>query len=263
MLRKVDWAVLGITGLSLLLCAGGLAEAQSGEAGAQASGQVAPPAAPGAAGTGQGQAPAPAEAEDLRAAVAELRAEVARLQQEVARLRAEAGAGGSGAATGGGDTQAGPAAAQGTGGGGTAGTAEGTGGGGMAGTTAQGTGGGGTAGTAQGTGGGGAAGARSGQVVSDVPPAGSNVPSPQGTAVVDAIYTGVVRSASEQQVVIDLETGAPLVLGVEASTRVLREGRSIGVRQLERGERVRAVVDLVDQDQTLEIAVLPTAAPEG
>jgi hypothetical protein len=99
-------------------------------------------------------------------------------------------------------------------------------------------------------------------VVSDVPRAGSTVPAPQGTAVVNAVYLGQVRSASAQQVVIETGSGAALTLGVGPDTRVLRDGRNIGARQLEKGERVRAVVDMVGQDQTLEIAVLPAATPE-
>ena len=244
MLRKAGWAVLGIMGLSLMLCGGCSAEAQSSDAGARGTGQVSSASARETAGGRQagGQALSPEEAANLRDTVAELSAEVARLRQEVTRLRtqvAEAGVGGSGATTGTGDTRAGPARGE---------SARGTGGAARA--EAPGTGGSGTAGTGA-------------PVVSDVPPAGSGVPAPQGTEVVEAVYTGVVRSVSANQVVIDLGEGAPLVLGVDASTRVLRDGRSIGVRQLEKGEQVRAVVDLVGQDQTLEIAVLPAAAPEG
>jgi hypothetical protein len=46
---------------------------------------------------------------------------------------------------------------------------------------------------------------------------------------------------------------------VDSKTRVLRDGKNIGARQLEKGEQVRAVVDMVGQHQTLEIAVLPAA----
>ena len=233
--RKVSWTVVGIVGLSVLMCGGCSAEAQSGGAGASAGGarQAGTGAAAGQQVGGQagGQAPPPGEAAELWGTVAELRSEVSQLRQEVTRLRAqvaETGVGGSGAATGTGDTRAG---------------------------TARG-------GTAQGTGGSGTGGAQGTGVVSDVPPAGSGVPSPQGTAVVNAVYTGVVSSVSAKQVVIHMEAGSPLVLGVDEGTRVLRDGQNIGVRQLEKGEQVRAVVDLVGQDQTLEIAVLPAATPK-
>jgi hypothetical protein len=79
--------------------------------------------------------------------------------------------------------------------------------------------------------------------------------------MVNAIYTGTVRSASANQVVIDTGEGERLPLGVGSKTRVLRDGKNIGARQLQKGEHVRAVVDMVGEHQTLEIAVLP-AAPE-
>nr|WP_253910628.1 hypothetical protein [Pyxidicoccus fallax] len=214
------------------------------------------------AGTGVGGSGTPVGTGDTRAGTA---------------ARGTGGSGSAGAGQGtGGEGTAGMGTAQGTGGGGTAGTgtAQGTGGAGTetqgnaqgtgagASGTGRGTGGAGTAGTGQGTGGAGATGRGSAPVVSDVPPSGSNVPAPSGTQMVNAIYTGEVRSVSGNQVVIGLETGAPLVLDVDARTRVFRNGRGIGVRQLEKGEQVRAVVDLVGQDQTLEIAVLP-AAPRG
>jgi hypothetical protein len=195
MLRKVTWTVLGIAGLSLLMCGGCTAEAQSGET------------APRQQAGGQAQ-PAGADA-DLPDTEAELRAEVLRLRQEVARLRAQVDA-------------------QGVGGSGSAGTSaipEG------AGTRAP--------------------------VMGDVPAAGSGVRAPRGTAVVNAVYLGTVRSASAKQVVIDTDYGESLPLSVDAKTRVLRNGQGIGARQLEKGEQVRAVVDMVGQDQTLEIAVLP------
>lgn len=210
---KVNWRVVGIAGLSLLMCGGCSAEAQSGAAGARPQGQAGQQALP------------PEEAAGLWDTVRALRTEVTQLRQEVARLRAQVA-----------DT--------GTGGSGTAGQ--------------QGTGGSGTAGAAQGTGGSGTA-----QGASDVPPTGSGVPAPQGTAVVNAVYTGVVSAVSEQRVVIRREDGTPLTLGTDAQTRVFRDGQRIAVRQLEKGEQVRAVVDLVDDDKTVEIAVQqPAAAPE-
>ena len=265
MLRKASWTVLGIAGLSVLMCGGCSAEAQSGGAGASATPQATSQAGAARGRQAGGQGLPAGDAAELWSTVAELRSEVSQLRQEVTRLRAQvAGTGGSGAAAGTGDARGGTArggTAQGTGGSGAAGTAQGTGGAGVAG-SAQGSG---AQGDNAGTGGSGAAGpgARSAPVVSDVPPAGSNVPSPQGTQVVNAVYTGEVRSVSAKQVVIAMEAGAPLVLDVDEGTRILRDGRSIGVRQLEKGEQVRAVVDLVGQDQTLEIAVLPGATQGG
>jgi outer membrane murein-binding lipoprotein Lpp len=238
--RKVQWTVLGIVGLSVLMCAGCSAEAQS-------TGTTTRGAQPGATQQANGQALPPGDAASLWRSMTELRAEVTQLRQEVTRLRAQVaqpGAAGTGAARAG------------TGGSGAAGTGD----------AQPGTGGSGTAGAsgtqaAPGTGGSGPSGTQA-PLVSDVPPAGSNVPAPRGTQVVNAVYTGAVSSVSAKQVVITMEDGAPLVLGVYPKTRVLREGRNIPVGQLEKGEQVRAVVDLVGQDKTLEIAVLPAAAPE-
>ncbi|WP_163991017.1 hypothetical protein [Pyxidicoccus caerfyrddinensis] len=266
MLRKVSWTVLGIAGLSLLMCGGCTAEAQSGGAEAQ---QVKQPDAAAPQRQASGQASPAGEDADLQRSVAELRAEVSQLRQEVTRLRAqvaEPGTGGSGAGTG--DTRADTARSgegPGTGGSGSvgdtdaqagsAGSAQGTGvTGEQAGTASagQGTGG---AGTPQGTG-------VKSPVVSDVPPAGSNVPTARGTAVVNAVYTGKLISVSPRQVVIDTGSDVSLTLGVGPGTQVLRDGRNIGALQLKKGEQVRAVVDMVGQHQTLEIAVLPKAAPE-
>ncbi|WP_194863140.1 hypothetical protein [Myxococcus sp. AB036A] len=108
-----------------------------------------------------------------------------------------------------------------------------------------------------GTGGTGAAG-----VVNDVPPEGSNVPSPPGTAVVDAVYTGVVRSVGDTEVAIAVGEGPPLTLRVDPRTRVFRDGRNIALRKLEPGEHVRAVVNLLDEERTMEISVLPST-PAG
>ncbi|MFP2934806.1 hypothetical protein ACLESO_58815, partial [Pyxidicoccus sp. 3LG] len=144
--------------------------------------------------------------------------------------------------------------AQGTG---AQGTAQGTGG---AETGAQGTGGAGTG--AQGTGAQGTGVETTPGRLRDVPQAGTGLRAPRGTAVVNAIYVGVVRSVSGNQVVIDVDGGGPVTVGVQPETKVLRDGKNIGVRQLEAGEPVRAVVDLVGPEKTLEIAVQP-AAQEG
>ncbi|MFP2904331.1 hypothetical protein ACLESD_04515 [Pyxidicoccus sp. 3LFB2] len=231
--RQARWTVLGILGLSVLMCGGCSAEAQSEAAGTRQ--------AAGARQQAGGQALPAGEAADLRDSVDALRAEVSQLRREVTRLRAQV-AEGSGAA-------------EGTGGAGTAGTAGDVSGTGAGAQTGQGTGGAGTGGT-------GVTGAPS-PIISNAPTAGSTVPAPRGTAVVNAVYTGVIRSVSERQVVIAMDDGGPLVLEMNPATHVYREGRSIGVKQLKEGEQVRAVVDLVGQDKTLEIAVLPAATPEG
>ncbi|AEI63893.1 hypothetical protein [Corallococcus macrosporus] len=112
-------------------------------------------------------------------------------------------------------------------------------------------------GAQEGTGGTGAAG-----LGSDVPPAGSNVPSPPGTAVVDAVYTGVVRSVGDTEVAIAVGEGPPLTLRVDSQTRVRQDGRNIALRKLQPGDQVRAVVDMVGEERTTEISVLPSS-PAG
>ncbi|MFY1829465.1 hypothetical protein ACN47A_26365 [Myxococcus fulvus] len=117
---------------------------------------------------------------------------------------------------------------------------------------AQGTGGSGTQpGTEDGTG-----------TARDVPPAGTSVPAPVGTAVVKATYSGVVRSVAPPEVVIGQDSGEALTLEVGPRTRVLREGRSIGVRELDPGDRVYAVVDMVGRHETVEISVVRKEDPE-
>ncbi|WP_426755909.1 bZIP transcription factor [Myxococcus sp. Y35] len=282
MLRKASGWMLGIVGLSLLLC--------GGTAAAQDTRQV-----PAQAGQASGQALSETEAANLQREVDQLRADLSQLRQEVTQLRAQQqSAGGAtvgggaqqGVAaqqpqgTGGGGTQQGVAAQQPQGSGATTGAAQDT-------AAQQPQGSGATTGAPQdsaaqqeGTGGAGVppgarvvrprqdvaaqqgtGGTGQGGVVSDVPPAGSDVPSPPGTAVVDAVYTGVVRSVGEDQVAIAFGEGPPLTLRVDPRTRVLRDGKNIALRKLEPGEQVRAVVDLLDNERTTEISVLPSAAP--
>ncbi len=88
-MRRVTWTVLGLLGLSLLLC------------GAEAQAQQVDPAAQAEIGV------AGASTVELQQGVLQLQAEVARLRQEVARLRAElanvsatVGVGGAGQAGG-------------------------------------------------------------------------------------------------------------------------------------------------------------------
>ncbi|SEU41165.1 hypothetical protein SAMN05443572_116110 [Myxococcus fulvus] len=171
-------------------------------------------------------APSAGEVSELWNSISGLRAEVRELRQEVSRLRAQVDAGGS-SGTG--------AQAQGTGAQAPGSDAQ-----------AQGTGGSGTQPRPEdGTG-----------TARDVPPAGTTVPAPVGTAVVKATYSGVVRSVAPPEVVIGQDSGEALTLEVTPRTRVLREGRSIGVRELDPGDRVYAVVDMVGRHETIEISVV-------
>ncbi|WAM26329.1 hypothetical protein [Myxococcus sp. NMCA1] len=211
MLRKASLWVLGIVGLSMLLC-GGVATAQ-GTQQVPARTEQAP----------AGQALTSTDAAALQREVDQLRAELLQLRQEVTQLR--------GQVTGTGSAGIPPGARV------VSPQRE---------TAAQ-----------QGTGGTGAAG-----VVNDVPPEGSDVPSPPGTAVVDAVYTGVVRSVGDTEVAIAVGDGPPLTLRVDPRTRVFRDGRNIALRKLKPGEHVRAVVNLLDEERTMEISVLPST-PAG
>jgi len=183
-----------------------------------------PQQVPAQAGQAPGQSLSTAEAANLQSEVTQLRAELSQLRQEVTQLRAQVegaqpGTGGSGVPPG--ARVVSPRRE----------------------TTEP-----------EGTEGAGAPGAASG-----APPAGPNAPSPSGKAVVDAVYTGVVRSVGEREVALALGSGPPLTLHVDPRTRVQRDGRNISLRQLEPGEHVRAVVNLLDNDRTMEISVLPSA----
>lgn|SRR5215217_7353419 len=219
---KVAWRAVVVASLSLMLCAQGCtAKAQSE--------QEAPKAAKAPT-----QTPTPAEVSELWNSVSGLRAEVRQLKQEVAKLRAQVNA---------------PAqeAQQGTGGSGTDTQAQRE----PNGSEAQ----------ARGTGGSGAAGTGTRQVENDVPPAGTNVPAPTGTAVVMATFTGTVRSVEPPELVLAQDNGEALTLDVTPRTRVLRDGKSIGVRDLDPGDRVNAVVDMVGEHETVEISVLRKEDP--
>ncbi|MCP3062619.1 hypothetical protein LXT21_27925 [Myxococcus sp. K38C18041901] len=251
---------VAITGFSVLLCGGGCtANARSNE-----------DAEPAAATEPRRQAtPSEGEVSELWNSVSGLRAEVRELRREVSKLRAQVDAGGTNGAG---------ARAQGTGGSGpttadrepasparaaraddaratasdASARAGNTGAASDEGASAQGTGGSGTQPRPEdGTG-----------TARDVPPAGTNVPAPVGTAVVTATYSGVVRSVAPPDVVIGQDSGEALTLEVGPRTRVLREGRSIGVRDLDPGDRVYAVVDMVGQHETMEISVVRKEAPE-
>lgn len=193
-MRKVTWAVIGIAGLSLLLCG-------SGGALAQADRTASPPGTPGSAVGAEAEA-SPAE---LRQSVLQLQSEVAQLRQELVLLRAEL---------------AEVMASLGVGGAGQAGVASP------------------------------AAGAAPAQ-----PPASGGT---SGEAVVNAIYTGQVRSVSNRWLVLEDEAGQPFAVELDAQTRILRDGRRISARQLQQGTRVRATVDLLsERNQATEVTTLP------
>jgi hypothetical protein len=208
-MRKATWAVLGIAGLSLLLCSAGevvLAQTDTG-------------AAAGAAGAGQATGTAGADTAALRQTVLQLQGDLAQVRQELAQVRAELadlsasmGVGGAGQAGG---------APQDT----TPGRVDTTG-------PLR-------AGTAQ-----------------ETLPRGTTVP---GEAVVDAIFTGTVRSVSDTRLVLTDE-GEQMTLTLGEQTRVFRDGQRIAARELEAGTRVRVTVDLTyRRDLVTEIVALPSA----
>ncbi|MCE9671854.1 hypothetical protein LY474_29020 [Myxococcus stipitatus] len=227
MQREVaGWGVWG-AGLALLLVGGGgcMEDAQRAPDVGTARRAAASPQADTTPATRS--APSAAEVSELWHSVATLRAEVAELRREVDSLRARtpdtSGTGGSGS---GGAPPRGVSAGDGVGGSGSEGAA------------------------------------RNPPGVSEVPPAGTNVPAPTGKAVVTATFSGVVRSVSPSRVVLTDDSGEPLPLSVEDRTKVTRGGKSIGVRELKPGERVRAVVDMLGDHQTELIVVLPKSNAE-
>ncbi|MBN1207237.1 MAG: hypothetical protein JXB05_20295 [Myxococcaceae bacterium] len=224
-MRKAIVVVAGIAGLSLLLCGSEALLAQT-DTPARGTGT-------GGAGSTQVTGGAGASTAELQESVLELQSEVAQLRQELAEVRAaladvsaSAGVGGSG--------QAGVDANAGVGGSGQAGV---------------------TppvspsqrtplrAGTAQET-------TPSGAMAQDT----SNA----GEAVVNAIYTGTVRSVSGRQLELLDEDGQPFTMQLGDKTRVLRDGKLISARQLKQGTRVRVTVDLVSPGKpVMEITTLP------
>jgi hypothetical protein len=178
---------------------------------------------------------------ELRQSVLQLQGEVAQLRQELAQVRAElanvtanTGVGGSGQAgvapAGAGVEQgstAGGASAQGAvGGSGTAGRE----------TTLR-------AGTSAETG-------QRGAQARDTDNAGE--------AVVNAIYTGKVRSVSNKALVLVDDSGQPFTVEVGAQTRFISKGRRISAQELKQGTRVRAIVDLLSgREQATEVTTLP------
>jgi hypothetical protein len=285
-MRDVTLTVLGLAGLSLLLCGSGELLAQTDTAagsegtlgtdtrvqgttpgdvrvgtsgtaspGTQAEG-TAGTGGSGTLGTGAGETGGGADASsvELRQTVLQLQSEVAQLRQDLARVRSELasvtanagnaaaagpGVGGSGeaglapsaapsGATAGQDRAGGDTAAQGT-------VSDGTAAQGNAprGSTAQ-------PGTAAPRG------------------APARNPADPGQAVVDAIYTGTVRSVSAGRLVLLDDAGQPFTVELGERTRFLRNGQRISAQELKQGTRVRATVDMLSgRNQATEVTTLP------
>jgi hypothetical protein len=255
-MRKVSWTVLGIVGASLLLCGSGELLAQvdtaarpadtverdatdtrvqgtplgSARVGAQGTGTsptatqspgtTGSPGITAAPGTGGTAGETDASSLELRRTVLQLQADLGRMSQELAQVRAEL---------------ANLSASMGVGGSGQAGT--------QADAQDTATGGSGTQGTAA---------ANRGTAAR-----GTQDP---GEAVVNAIYTGTVNSVSTSQLVLLDEEGQAFTVELGERTRVLRDGERITARQLKKGTRVRATVDLLaGHNKATEIVTLPAA----
>ena len=79
-----------------------------------------------------------------------------------------------------------------------------------------------------------------------------------GEAVVNAIYTGTVRSVSSGRLVLLDEEGKPFTVELGDRTRVLRNGQRISAQELKEGTRVRATVDMLSgRNQATEVITLP------
>lgn len=79
----------------------------------------------------------------------------------------------------------------------------------------------------------------------------------RGEAVVNAIYTGTVRSVSGGRLVLLDEEGKPFTVELGDRTRVLRNGQRIAAHELKKGTRVRAVVDMLSgHNQATEVTTL-------
>jgi hypothetical protein len=218
--RKRTWVELGIVALGLLLVCSSAGVGADQPLLAQAS----PPEQTGEAAE-PGQAGRAGEVAELWKSMARLQAEVARLQAEVAQLRALLAGGGPGVG-GAGEAGIGDPAAE----------AE-VGATGLGDPMAEGVGGGGRAGTA------------------------TRDTDDQGTVVANVMVTGRVRSVSARQIVLLAEEGEddePLTLPLARDVRVLRDGRSVGLKALQEGMRVQASANLLAPDSPVtEILVLP------
>jgi hypothetical protein len=247
-MRKVTWTTVGLVVLSVLLCGSDELLAQTGTATSPAdpverdatdtrvqgtapgdartgTAGSADAMAEGTGGSGRATGGTDASSAELRRTVLQLQADMARMSQELAQVRAEL---------------ADLSAAVGVGGSGRAGEQSG----------AQGA-------TARGNTAARDTGDRS-TVGGGSPPArGAQDP---GEAVVNAIYTGTVRSVSAGQLVLLDEEGQSFTVALGERTRVLRDGKRISARQLEKGTRVRATVDLLSgNSQAMEVVTLPSA----
>lgn len=265
-MRNVTLAVLGFVGLSLLLCGSGEVLAQTDTTDSRVQGTDPGDVRVGtdgsealSTGTQPAASGADASSAELRQTVLRLQSEVALLREDLSRVRSElasvaesarnAASGTSTAAPGTGTE----ASSAGVGGSGQVGVAPPAAGAGAP--AIQDTSGGGTpaqgsvsGGTAQGTARGSTDRSASAQEIAD-----------SGAAVVDAIYTGTVRSVSARQLVLLDEAGQPFTVELGDRTRVLRNGQRISAQDLKKGTRVRATVDMLSRrNQATEVITLPT-----
>ena len=253
-MRKATWTTVGLVALSMLLCGSNELLAQTGTATrpvdpgerdatdtrvrgtAPGDARTGPAGGTGArvagtGGSGTAGAGTDASSADLRRTVLQLQADLGRMSQELAQVRSElaqlhsvVGVGGSGRAG-----EQGGAQNTGTG----ANTAQGTA---DRGTDDRST------------------------VGRGSMPADTRGAQDPGAAVVNAIYTGTVSSVSAGRLVLLDEEGQSFTVALGDRTRVLRDGKRIAARQLEKGTRVRATVDMLGgSSQAMEIVALPSA----
>jgi hypothetical protein len=259
-MRNVTMAVVGLVGLSLLLCGSGEVLAQTDmpdTTDSRVQGTDPGDVRAGGAGTAGGATTAggaDASSVELRQTVLQLQSEVAQLRQDLARVRSELAsvaassrnaASGTGTSAANTDTGTSGTGIGGSGQAGVAASASGPGAPTVSGgdTSAPGAVSGGPlrAGTAQETG------ARASDTANT------------GEAVVDAIYTGTVRSVSARQLVLVDEAGQPFTVELGNQTRVLRNGQRISAQDLKKGTRVRATVDMLSgRNQATEVTTLST-----
>jgi hypothetical protein len=218
-MRKVTLTVLGLAGLSLLLCGDATDTRVQGTTPGDVRVGTSREVLPGTQ-TGASLAELQQSVVQLQGELAQVRAELTQTRAELARVTASMGVGGSGqsgvapsAGTNAGQDTAGGPEGQGAVSGGR--TPPGT----PAGSTTQGM---------------------------AAPPGGSaRGVDTSGEAIVEAIYTGTVRSVSAGQLVLLDERGQPFTVELGERTRVLRDGQRISAQQLKPGTRVRATVDLL------------------
>lgn len=250
-MRKVTWTTVGLVVLSMMLCG-------SNELLAQQTGTATSPAdsverdatdtrvqgtapgdartgpavvrdtstqAQGTGGSGRTGEGTDASSAELRRTVLQLQADMAQMSQELAQVRAELANLGAAVGVGGSGQAGGQGGAQGTAARGSAAAQDTT--------------------------------DRSTVGSGSLPARGTQDP---GAAVVNAIYTGTVRSVSAGQLVLLDEEGQSFTVALGERTRVLRDGKRITARQLEKGTRVQATVDLISgSSQAMEVVALPSA----